>query len=831
MVWPAFKLWFVQHTLTQPIQQADFLGLNKDERKARKNRHCILNGPTSTGGHKDADIALHYFLVLDLDKLTAAQMAEIKRNGFGGAAFFAHHTISSTKQAPKIHVFFPLESPCDGAAYNAAAIGAAERLEEVYGIETDQACFKPSQPMFAGNLCSDGELGEFWGGTHYVDVVALGARAAEIAAQAEAAEQAKRAKREAALQARPKNHRYVEGEEKNDIKARGKEIAEERFHLSFVRRGRDSWAPCPVHRGTGTTSFKWDDEREFFKCFSSKCSMTKGTDIFGLIAAVENRDNDEVVRDLCGAARGNTSRTRSSAPSGMRETPGDDEPWGEPEAIPPPLLPVPAFDPEALLPAVLRRWVMDEVNRMRCAPEFIAASVIAALGSVIGARCALKPKSRDDGWLVVPNVWGGLVGRPSTLKTPALSAALKPLGRLIANAQEAYREAMVGYDVKEVVFKAQEEAITKEIQIAAKDPKADTRQAETKLRLHREKGLEKPVLRRFKSNDATIEKLGEILRDNHNGLLVVRDELVGLLSRWDSKDGQEERTFFLEAWNGKESFDTDRIGRGHIFIPNLCLTVFGGIQPDKLLGHLRAQQGNNDGTFQRFGLLVYPDETSWDWSNDPADTQARDEAFKVFETLANFDPTKWGAIEAGGYAKFPTLTFAAGAQDLFVEWLTELRRERIPAEPDPLIQEHLGKYDGLFCQLAMIFHFVDCAANGYRGAVSEGSALLAAAWCEFLESHARRCYGLLHHDGFAGAYALSLKIADGTVEDGFTARDIRRNRWKHLTTAEDVEEAITKLIKREWLRPRAVGGTGQGSGRATTQYLINPDVRGARGAS
>jgi hypothetical protein len=38
----------------------------------------------------------------------------------------------------------------------------------------------------------------------------------------------------------------------------------------------------------------------------------------------------------------------------------------------------------------------------------------------------------------------------------------------------------------------------------------------------------------------------------------------------------------LEAWNGNSSHDVDRIGRGSIHIPNLCITILGGIQPDKL---------------------------------------------------------------------------------------------------------------------------------------------------------------------------------------------------------------------------------------------------------
>lgn len=76
---------------------------------------------------------------------------------------------------------------------------------------------------------------------------------------------------------------------------------------------------------------------------------------------------------------------------------------------------------------------MDEADRMPCPPDFVAAAVIVGLSSVIGARCAIKPKRRDD-WLIVPNLWGGAVGLPSDKKSPAIGAGMKPLDRLIAKA-------------------------------------------------------------------------------------------------------------------------------------------------------------------------------------------------------------------------------------------------------------------------------------------------------------------------------------------------------------------------------------------------------------
>src|SRR6266576_1511947 len=82
---------------------------------------------------------------------------------------------------------------------------------------------------------------------------------------------------------------------------------------------------------------------------------------------------------------------------------GDDT-WPDPHPLPDALLPVDAFD-YSLLPQKLRPWGADVAERMQCPPDYVAVSVMAALGSVIGCKIAIKPKIEDD-WQVVPNQWG-----------------------------------------------------------------------------------------------------------------------------------------------------------------------------------------------------------------------------------------------------------------------------------------------------------------------------------------------------------------------------------------------------------------------------------------
>ena len=79
-------------------------------------------------------------------------------------------------------------------------------------------------------------------------------------------------------------------------------------------------------------------------------------------------------------------------------------------------------------------------------------------------------------------------------------------------------------------------------------------------------------------------------------------------------------------------------------------------------------------------------------------------------------------------------------------------------------------------------------------------------------------------DGLRAAVALAEKVRQGKLLDGFTARDVRRNQWRYLTTEEAVQAALDWLEDNYWLRAQEVGGMGPGTGRRTFRYVINPRI-------
>ena len=456
---------------------------------------------------------------------------------------------------------------------------------------------------------------------------------------------------------------------------------------------------------------------------------------------------------------------------------------------------------------------------MPCSPDFIAAALLVSLGSVIGARCAIKPKRRDD-WIVVPNLWGGVIGLPSSKKTPSTSVVIRFLDRLEAKEAEKLEGDQKVYAAEKAAFEAHKAAVRDDMKKATKGKGDDLKMAAAKADLQDLLEPEEPHQRRFKSNDSTVEKLGDLLVNNPQGLLIFRDELIGLLASWDKEGREGDKAFYLEAWNGTGSFNIDRIGRGSLRIPNLCLSVFGGIQPELMERYLAGitQGFGNDGGIQRFQVLVYPDPTPWEWRDRYPVKGAREALRDLFDRLATFDPVQDGATPADDFVKLPHFAFDDEAQEIFIEWATDLYRVQIAGEQNPLMQQHLAKFEKLYCSVALILHM----ATGQIGPVKAASALMAAAWCEYLASHARRTYGLLEVSKVTAAKTLGRRLAEGKLKSGFTARDVMRKEWSGLTTTMAAESALAILEEHFWVI--GTDDTSSAGGRPTTRYQVNPRI-------
>ena len=477
---------------------------------------------------------------------------------------------------------------------------------------------------------------------------------------------------------------------------------------------------------------------------------------------------------------------------------------------------MPAVDPFPLelLPDAVRPWVEDAAERTQAPPDYIAVAVMVALGSVLGRQITIRPKRSDD-WTVVPNLWGAVIGPPGVLKTPALEEALRHLLAMECEAKLVFDEESKIWTTREEVDRERQklraETIKKRLKdkqdpdAIARDLAADTVE------------LPPPTRRRFLANDATIEKLGELLHENPNGVLLYRDELMGWLRGLETEGREGARAFFLEAWNGTGRFTYDRIGRGTLDIEAACIGVLGGIQPGPLLAYLssRAWEGGGaDGLLQRFQLAVWPDiSRAWRNIDRWPNATARDQAgrgFRRFAAIASEAPV----TDAG----LPFVRFDPDAQRAFETWRSKLEQRLRAGNLHPALEAHLAKYRSLLPALALICHLSDHPVSP----VDHLAICRAEAWIEYLEPHARRIYDALLRSDQTATRALGEHIGD--LPSPFRLRDVYRPCWAGLTTKEAAQEAVDTLADLGWLRVEQPK-SGKSGGRPAALYHVNPKLR------
>ncbi len=491
--------------------------------------------------------------------------------------------------------------------------------------------------------------------------------------------------------------------------------------------------------------------------------------------------------------------------------------WPDPQPIPDDLPPVKPFDP-VLLPSTLRPWIVDIADRMQCPPDFPAVASMVALSGILGRKIAMRPKQRDN-WTVYPNLWGVLIGRPSLMKSPPMKETLLPIRRMTADALAEYEAAMAEYLAASDLQGIQTKVIRNNIAAAMKAGE-DTQDLQDELASMTRP--EEPKRKRYTVNDATVEALGEILAANPNGVIIERDELIGLLKSLERPGQEGARAFYLEGWTGDGSCESDRIGRGNVRIDGFCLSILGTIQPGPLgtyLGEALRGGTGDDGLMQRFQMAVWPDDPgAWQVVDRWPDSDAKNSAYEVYQRFDELPASSIGELPGAFDSNtMPFLRFDAEAQDRFYAWMVDRENHLRSGAEHPAVESHLTKYRKLVPALALIIHLAESDGDP----VTLDAVTRAIGWADYLESHARRIYSRGIHPATAHARALAQRIEQGDVTTGFTIRDVYHgHHWSLLADAEQVQLAVDELIELSWLRTETLNTPG----RAKVVHHINPKV-------
>jgi hypothetical protein len=441
----------------------------------------------------------------------------------------------------------------------------------------------------------------------------------------------------------------------------------------------------------------------------------------------------------------------------------------------------PAKLPSGLLPDVIERYALSQAEMMGVDPGGVAMAALAVCSAAITDRICVQVKQHDPTWRESARIWVALIGPPSAKKTPIMGAAARPLNRIDSELFRQYMTQMEAYE---------------EDQSAKKSERL---------------GISKPLQKRLRIGDATVEAAQEVLKGSPDGVLSVQDELSGWFGAMDKYGGAKgsagDRAFWLQAFNGGQ-YALNRVARGAALIPNLSISVLGGIQPEPL----RRLVGDSvdDGLVQR--LIPVPLHRASVGLDAP-----RSGEMEAYDQLV---ADLWAMRP---YHDSDPMRFSPEAQEIRRDLETR-HHDMMSAELiSPKMASHFGKYDGIFARLCVLWHAIGSQGMTSPPTVISGAtaALVANFLHSFIVPNAIAFYvGML---GLADDHETLVDLAAYIVANRLetvNSRVIQRaGRNLRAQTADECRTLCEKLESMGWLIE-----TDPGQRSNTPRWRVNPIV-------
>ena len=471
--------------------------------------------------------------------------------------------------------------------------------------------------------------------------------------------------------------------------------------------------------------------------------------------------------------------------------------------------------PAGVVPQAIECVARDQANRLGVEAGACAAALVTAIGSLVPAGNQMQMRQHDTGWTVKAILWTAIIGEVGENKSATLKAATNPVIDIEKEWAKQYATERRDYDRINATKQKPAAKVT-----AAKDATAKLETPEAPLSISPEDWLDvarEPVMRRKVVQDATTEKLCEILSKNPDGLLFFADELAGLFGGMDSyraKAGKD-RPLWLQAKEGGP-YTVDRKSHDTLRVDNLAISVLGGIQPSKIkaLGAGLAE----DGMLQRFLPIILKRLGA---GEDVAPNKAYAEALEhISIALVN--------SEQSGRFKF---TPEGDRERLMLEDFQQTEIKRPGASP--ALRQWLDKTPNEFGRLALVFHFIEWHASPGAALVGCNPPALVSGdtarrarrfLMEFAYSHARVFHQQVlgrsvfeEHTAWIGGYILARGLS------AVTLRDIYKNYapFKQPEARRILADIMQALETEDWLSP------GRHKDGRPTHWFVNPAVHEA----
>ena len=455
------------------------------------------------------------------------------------------------------------------------------------------------------------------------------------------------------------------------------------------------------------------------------------------------------------------------------------------------LLPVEPVPYEAL-PEQMAAFIKEQSEIRGCPADFILVSVLARMGLLFAGKVKIA-MTRNCEWNASPNFFWVMVGEPTSGKSNALNATCEPIQKFEVKARDIYQKELMEYKAKIDILNRQLKAIKKGMDKENEKPTLDvtklanlTGRANTTQQEINDLRDEKPAQKEYTIAKISIERLILILVENPAGILIELDEFAMLLVRLSKDENCAERGLILSAYNGNTPYSYKILSRDDVHIPNLVISIVGGLQPSKLKRFINeAKEGiQDDGLLQRLQGVVYPDKKLLLPLDKKGEEALRVELNNIFEAL--------DSISSGDQT---ILRFDDEGQNVFDEWREETTK--IAHELKYPLNAHVGKsYEFVASLSVYLFLYKNNGRLPANNKIPTIFVLQAIKLGSYFLSHAKRMYSLAYKEEMP-ARSLAEKLVQLGVS--FTRSQIRNKDWSNLKTAEQRVEAIQTLINRGYI--------------------------------
>ena len=492
----------------------------------------------------------------------------------------------------------------------------------------------------------------------------------------------------------------------------------------------------------------------------------------------------------------------------------ENAPWSPPKELSRSIPSAPDF-PADTLPSAVADFCTDTAERMSCDLSMIAIPVLVMLAGLCGKNVNIMPKRYDDSWKERACLWGIVIAPKGSMKSPALKEATTELYRIQKELSKQYQIELEKWEREEAERTYRKKAYEKNcLKKLVVDPNAPMPCMPKEL----EKNNPKPKQRRIVIDDATIEKIG-VFMENSPNMILVQDELSKLLTNMNRYNSGNDRAFWLQLHAGGPS-SVDRMSRKTINTDDAYCNIIGCIQP-KVCEDLFSNR-NDDGFFERFGLIAYPESFSRPIVDFKPDHTKREKFSQLCKILYQADWLKEiSNKEAEVRGEKPVVRFAEDAQDIFLQWLKEHMVELSNQKYETDIDGFMGKKRGLLVRICLVIHISAYISDEEKDPHYLSLRSLERA-IKLVENYCvpmwKRVLGSFSQSPVEMGAEKIVSWLKRDKPSKFTVRDIKRKGWRGLREDGSVLGALDILIEKDWVRKDSVNSRG----RHANRFIVNP---------